>query len=270
MKVWHVIAAPIFLLASGSACANPFNFDQGNGRIVFNGYYTASPKQFNDKGNVVNGADYSQYNAYAVTEYGLTDRLNILVTPSFRSVEVEGSGNNSTGLGYTDLGARYEVAKGDHWVFDVQGLVRIPGTGRDVGVAQIGNKDTQYDMRALAGYTFGKSFVALEGSYRLRSGRPPNEVHADVTLGTRPTDKLLLLASVYNTFSDGKGSARPIDNGDGTSFSYDYKYRYHDAFLSAVYSLNSRVAVQVGGTGTIGGRNALRQRGGLIGLWYTF
>ena len=112
--------------------------------------------------------------------------------------------------------------------------------------------------------------MTLETSYRLRSGRPPNELHADVTFGTRPTPRLLLLASVLTTVSDGPGSDRPINSGNGSTFTYDYKYRFHDAYLSAVYTLTPRLAVQVGATGTIAGRNALRQRGGLLGFWYTF
>lgn len=253
-----------------NAFANPFNMDEGDGRVILTGFYTASPKQFDNHGHVIAAPDYNQYNVYAVGEYGLTDKLNLLLTPSFRSIDIQGKDNNSTGLGYTDVGARYQLAKGNHWVFDLQAEVRIPGTGRAVGVAQIGNRDTQTDLRALGGYTFGKSFVTLEGSYRLRSGRPPSEYHVDVTFGTRPAPRLLLLASVANTVSDGRGSSRPIDSGDGSTFSYDYKYRYHDAFVSAVYSLTSHLAVQAGATATIAGRNALRQRGPLIGLWYSF
>lgn len=270
MKFRPIVAFALVCAPLTSGHANPFNFQQGTGRVILNGFYTASPKQFDNHGNVYNAPNYSQYNVYAVGEYGLTDKLNLLATPSFRAITVDGDDNNSVGLGYTDLGARYEVAKGSNWVFDLQGLVRIPGTGRSVGVAQIGNNDTQYDLRALGGYTFGKSFVTLETSYRLRSGRPPNEFHADVTFGTHPTPKLLLLASVYSTVSDGKGSDRPLDNGDGTTFSYNYKYRYYDAFASAVYSITPRFAVQAGATATIGGRNALRQRGPQIGFWYNF
>ena len=270
MKARYAVVALALTVPSLGVQANPFNFDQGDGRVIVSGFYTASPKQFDNNGHVYNASNYSQFNVYALGEYGLTDKLNLIITPSFRSVQIEGPGNNSTGLGYTDLGARYQIAKSSHWVFDLQGIVRLPGTGRSVGIAQIGNNDTQYDLRALGGYTFGQSFVTLEGSYRLRSGRPPNEVHADLTFGTRPTPKLLLLASVYNTISDGKGSDRPIVNVGGSTFSYDYKYRYHDALVSAVYSVTPRMAVQLGATATIAGRNALRQRGPVLGLWYKF
>lgn len=256
-------------LSAAAAQANPFNFDQGDGRIIVDAVYTTSPRQFDNHGHVYDAPNYTQTNVYVLGEYGLTDKLNLLATPSLRSVQVDGPNNDSTGLGYTELGARYQVAKGSHWAFDVQGLVRIPGTGRNFSVAQIGNNDTQYDLRALGGYTSGKSFVALEGSYRLRSG-PANEFHVDATIGTRAAPRLLLLAAIYNTVSDGRGSASPVSNGNGSTFNYQYSYRYHDVYVSAVYDLTRRVAVQVGATATVAGRNALRQRGPLIGLWYTF
>ena len=260
----------IFQLGATAACANPFNLPKGQGRIILNTIFTGSSKQFGADGHVVGAPDYDQANVYVSGEYGLTDKLNILFAPSFRAVSVEGPGNDSTGLGHTELGARYEVGKTSNFVFDLQGTVRLPGTGRSYGVAQIGNNDTQFDMRALTGYTFGKSFASLEAGYRFRSGRPPNEVHIDATIGTRPTPRLLLLASAYGTISDGSGSSAPLTNPDGTSFSYDYPYRYYDVSASAVYSVSSRVAVQLGFTGTVAGKNALRQRGPVVGLWYTF
>lgn len=249
-------------LAPSIAHANPFNFDQGDGRVILSGSYTESPEEFDDHGHVYKAPSYDQTNIYAIGEYGLTDSVNILVTPSFKSIDLPGPGNDSTGLGYTDLGARYQVAKGRNWVFSVQALARIPGTGRNYGIAQIGNNEAQYDLRALGGYTFGqsgKTFVTLEGSYRLSSGAQQNESHVDFTIGTRVTPRLLLLASVYNTFSDGRGTGL-----------YDYSYRYHDVYLTAVYNITNHVGLQLGATGTVAGRNALRQRGPVFGVWYTF
>lgn len=246
-------------LVTSAAHADPFTFAKGEGRIILNGTYTASPRQFNNDGHVDNAPDYDQINIYAIGEYGLTDKVTVLVAPSFRTIKLEGPNNDSSGLGYTDLGARYQVAKGSNWIFSLQGLVRIPGKSRDYEIAQIGNNGTQYDLRALSGYSFGKSFVTVEGSYRLRGGAAQNEAHADVTFGTRPTPRVLLLASVYNTFSDGRGAGL-----------YDYKFRYHDVYLSAVYDVTEHLSLQIGATGTIAGRNALRQRGPLAGLWYKF
>lgn len=265
-----ILASFLFMASATGAHANAFNLDQGDGRVIISSFFTASPKQFDDNGHVVNAPDYNQFNIYVNGEYGLTDKLNLIVSPSFRSIQIEGPDNDSVGLGYTDLGLRYQIAKGSNWVVGGQGLVRIPGTGRDVGIAQIGNQDAQFDLRGVAGLTFGQTFVNAEAGYRFRTGRPPNEIHADLTVGTHVTPKLMVLGSVQNTISDGRGSARPFSIGGGQTFNYNYAYRYHDVSLSAVYALSPRFSLQAGATATVAGRNALRQRGPFVGLWYRF
>ncbi|MFA5967649.1 MAG: hypothetical protein WC816_00135 [Sphingomonas sp.] len=265
-----VLACLVCAAGSTAAHANPFNLKAGDGRVIVTGVYTASPRQFDGEGRVQDALDYDQFNVYIQGEYGLTDKVNLIVAPSIRSVSVQGDSNDSTGLGHTELGVRYEVAKGSNWVFDLQGTVRLPGTGRSFGVAQIGNNDVQYEARALGGYTFGKSFVSLETSYRLRAGRPPSEFHVDASFGTHATSRLLLLASLYGTISDGKGSSEPLNYPDGTSFNYGYKYRYYDLSVSAVYSVTPRFGIQAGATATVAGKNALRQRGPFVGIWYNF
>ena len=127
----YCLAGLAMILSASAAHANPFNLDQGDGRVILDASYTASPQQFNDHGHVYNAQNYNQTNVYAVGEYGLTDKINLLFTPSFKSIDLQGPNNNSTGLGYTDVGARYQVAKGGNWVFAVQGIARISGTRCD-------------------------------------------------------------------------------------------------------------------------------------------
>ena len=88
-------------LITTNARANPFNMQQGEGRIIIDGIYPDRPNQYDDSGHIVHLQDYTQYDIYAVGEYGLTDKINILVTPSFRSVDVQNPSSHSTGLGYT-------------------------------------------------------------------------------------------------------------------------------------------------------------------------
>lgn len=67
------------------------------------------------------------------------------------------------------------------------------------------------------------------------------------------------LGSVYNTISDGGGRDIFADS-----------FRYHTALVSAVYDVSDRFSVQVGATATVAGKNALRERGPTLGLWYRF
>lgn len=250
-----VLAAPF---AATPALGQAFTQEKGHGRVITTVLTTRSDKGFNDRGNVTDIADYHMTDIFFAAEYGVTDDLTLLATPSLRDVTVRG-GDDSRGLGYTDLGARYRFAHGGNFVVSAQALARIPGTRRRDVQAQVGSTDAEYDLRVQGGYTFGKgSFAILEGGYRWRAGDPPNAVNIDATLGIRAAPRLLLLASSFNAISDGAG--RGIFR----------RYRFHNLFLSGAYDVSRHITLQLGATGTVAGRNALRERGGIAGLWFRF
>jgi protein XagA len=240
------------------AAAQAFTQAEGKGRVISSVIYSRSTRGFDDDGHVRDIPDYEKLEVYLLGEYGVTDALTLLATPSFRDVQVRGE-EDSTGLGFTDFGARYRVAAGGRFTLAVQGLVRIPGQTRRDRLAQVGQTDMEYDLRAQGAVTFkGGHFAIVEGGYRWSSGDPPDQVNIDATLGVRATPRLLLLASTYNSLSDGAGRDifRP--------------YRYHNAYFSAAYDLSPAVTLQVGALGTMAGRNALRERGAFGGVWFRF
>lgn len=246
------------LFGATTAKADTFLRPEGQGRVIVNAVFTDSPRGFDDSGDVIDIGDYDQDQAYVTAEYGLTEDLTIILAPSYRKVSVE-NGDDTSGLGYTEVGARYRLAEGTNWLVSAQALVRIPGKGRSDRIAQLGNTSTDIDGRVGAAYFDGPWFASAEGGYRLRSGDLPNEFHADLSTGVNASDQLLLLATLANT----------ISNGSGEGF-FDQEYRYSDAYLSAVYQVTDRVSLQAGYTATLYGRNALRQRGPLIGVWLEF
>ena len=244
--------------AAAPAHAQAFTQEKGHGRVITSAIYSHSDRGFNDDAHSINIPNYDQYEVYLIGEYGVTDDLTLLLTPSLRDVEVRGA-SDSHGLGYTDVGARYRVVRGDNYLLSFQGLVRIPGMKRRDILAQVGQTDAEYEARAQGAVTFGRgSFVNVEGAYRLRAGDPPNDFHLDATLGIRAAPRLLLLANSFNTISDGDG--RGVFR----------RYRYHNAYLSGAYDVSDRVTLQLGGLGTVAGRNALRERGLFAGVWLRF
>ncbi|WP_457806251.1 hypothetical protein, partial [Stenotrophomonas maltophilia] len=124
-------------------------------------------------------------------------------------VGIEESSDDTSGFGYTELGARYRIASNTNWVFSAQATARIPGARRRDVLAQVGSTDAEYDVRGLVGrnFTVGglNGFAELQGGYRFRDGNPPNEIRADATVGLRPAKRLLVYAQVFNVFSDGNG-----------------------------------------------------------------
>lgn len=242
----------------GLAQASAFPQPAGQGRVIVSAIFSNSDKAFDADGNVVDIADYRKTEIYLNGEYGLTDDLTLILTPSFRDIDIEG-GPDTNGLNFIEAGARYRIASSGSTNFSLQGTVRIPGEQSRDFFAQTGRMGTEIDLRGTLGTSFGQGgFFEAEAGYRFRTDDPPNEFHADFALGVRPAPKFLLLANSFNTFSDGSGRG---------VFTH---YRYHNLFLSGVYDVSDHVSLQLGGMGTLGGENALRERGLLAGLWFRF
>ena len=255
-----LIAAPVSLAAQTVQPA-PADQDKRDGQAIVTVYYSQSNQGFDNNGNVVDINDYDKFEVYLLAEYAVTDDLTVIFNPSFRDVSVEG-GDNSTGLGYTAIGARHDVLEDKHGWVALEGTVRIPGIERADNLAQVGSADMEYDarVRGFRNIKLGDvpGFVDAQGGYRLRDGDPPNEFHADLTLGIRPTPDWLFMAQSFATISDGSGQG---------VFS---SYRYHNVQLSAVKTVSPGVSLQFGLVGTVSGRNALRERGAFGGVWVDF
>jgi len=247
-------------LMPAAALADGWTMPAGQGRTIVTALYSHAGDSFDSHGDACNANDYDQYNVYFSTEYGLTNSLSLLATPSLRRVTVQ-NGKDSFGLGYTELGARYKVAGGGDWVVSVRSTVFVPGKRRDDIPAQIGSTDVQEDTRVEVGKSFKilgiEGYSIAEGGYRFRSRGEPNEFHADLQVGLHLTRRLMAQVNSYNTVSDGAGSRYP-------------SYRYSTVYAGGVYDLTDHVAVQLGGIATVTGRNALRERGVYTGLWIKF
>jgi hypothetical protein len=100
--------------------------------------------------------------------------------------------------------------------------------------------------------------VDAQAAYRLRFGDPADEIRADVTFGTRPHPRLLLLAQSFNVVST--GTAEGVFE-DGRSSKLQ---------ASGVWSLGEAWSLQVGGTATVAGQGALRERSVFAAVWHRF
>ncbi|MCW2307716.1 hypothetical protein [Rhodobium gokarnense] len=249
------------VVPASEARAGAWTHEKGSGQVIGTFMYSNSTRGFDDHGNVVDIEDYTKAEASLLMEYGLTSDLTLMLTPSFRHASI-GDISSSSRPGYTEFGARYRVFQKEGTVVSLQGLTRIPGTRRNDILANVGNTDTEYELRGMIGHGFKigekEAFVDGQAGYRLRTGDPADELRLDGTLGFRPRPDLLLLGQTFNTISvsDPEGIFR--------------RTREHKLQLSAVYDINDSVSLQVGGLGTVYGRNALRERGVFSAVWLRF
>lgn len=248
------------LLAS-PAQAGPWTMPKGDGRVIVTTIYSHAGQSFDSDGDSADAPDYDQLMAFFATEYGATDDITLIATPSLRRIEVE-NGSTSFGLENVELGARWRLFHDDRLVLSAQASAFIPGNDRRTRIAQIGSQDAEYDARLQAGYGFsaGKlsGFSSIEGGYRLQSGDAPDEFHVDATIGVHAAKRLMLIGNLFNTWSNGAGR-----NGYSS-------YRYSNLYVGGVYEVAGGLSFQFGALGTVTGRNALRERGVYSGLWVKF
>lgn len=246
----------------GPVLAAAWTMPAGHGQVIATTIVTTSPRGFDADGQVSSIATYDKAELYVLAEYGLTDRLTLAATPSLSHVSVGGQPLAGNGLGFTELALRWRATGSNKAPLSLQGSVRIPGQSRSSALSQIAAQGTEVDLRALYGRTLKlgsvPGYANIEAAYRWRGGAPANEVHIDATLGLRPAARLTLLAQSFNTLSSGQGAP-----GYGKS-------RFANVGASAIYDLSRSVGLQLGVTGTLAGRNALRERGVAAAIWFHF
>ena len=195
-------------------------------------------------------------------EYGATDSLTLIARPSLDDVSV-GSPDPGRyrGIGGGAAGAQWQALVFGPAVLAVQGTFSLPGSTSRTNAALVGDTAREGDFRVLAGASLPlpfRPFLDLQGSYRVRSDGAAAQWHRDATVGFYPVDRLLVLLQSFTTVPTGPGDARNPSS------------RYTRVEATGVYALTPSWAVQFGGSTTAGGRNALRERGFIAGVWHYF
>ena len=248
---------------SPAALAGAWTLDAGAGQVLVGGTLSTSDLVFNPARQMQDAPRYNKFESQALLEYGVTEHFTAIVGPGLQDIHIEAPVNaERAGLGYTDLGGRYQLLQADSWVVSGQVLLRLPGTTENANPAAIGYTDVQTDVRALLGHSFVlgsmPAFIDLEAAQRFCTAGAPDEFHADLTFGVRPAPRWLLLVQSFNVLSEGSGT-----------WGYS-SYDYEKAQLSVVYAVSAALSLQVGGFSTYAGRNALQENGLVLGAWYKF
>ncbi|MCW2285500.1 hypothetical protein M2323_003357 [Rhodoblastus acidophilus] len=262
-KVFAPVCACALCLAAAPALAGAWTPEAGHGEVIVTTLFDQSNAGFNQVGQFTPTPKYRSLQASIYLDYGLADWLAATVKPSVQSSTLGAPDNQTfTGLGNSEIGVRGRVWRNDVSVISVQAQAQIPGTGGAANASLSGSQNVDFDFRFLGGKNFSigalPAFVDVALGYRFRGGPPPNEVHADVSLGVYARPDLMVLAQSFNVVS-----------GPSSSPSYP-RWAQSKAQLSLVYALNENWRVQFGGFATLAGVNAYREYGALIGLWRRF
>ena len=253
--------AALMALAAAEAYAGAWTEPAGQGQMIaslFGWQGNGAPW-----GGSASGQRETKTEAQVYLDYGAYDRLTLFGQLGGESYRLSAPGADAyNGLDYTTLGARYQAFKSDPFVVSLEASALIPGAREASRPAQMGDTGAGADVRALAGYSFAvgglPAFLDAEFGYRFRTLGPPSEWHGDLTLGLKPTARLMLLAQSFNTLSDGSGAPGfPA-------------WEQSLMQISAVYALDDVWSLQAGAFASLATRNTNSERGLTVAVWRKF
>ena len=209
------------------------------------------------------GVKQSRGDAQAYVEYGVTDELTIFgQTGLERYVLSRPDENAYTGLDYSDLGMRAKLWSSGAWVFSGEATLFLPGAYNSAAPAQAGDTGGAGEARLLAGnsFTVGSipAFFDAELAWRLRTTGPPDEWHADLTVGLKPAPGVMLMIQDFTTVSDASADREfPA-------------WRTSVIEASLVLPLDDRWSVQIGVFTSVRAVKTNTERGAALAVWRTF
>lgn len=244
------------------AFAGAWLMPPGHGQIIAGAAFSDTTRAFDAQGRIIPVPSYRKFELGTYMEYGVSDRLTLVVSPSYVRVHAPPPAQSYNGLGETEIAARFGLYRDFPTVVSMQAGFRTPGASiaDSTGPVDV-RRAFAVDIRAMIGRactiaTF-PSYIDVQLGYRYYAQNQPGEWRLDLTLGTRFAPRLLALFQSFSTFSTAAGGGY-------------VRYSWHKVAASAVYDLSPEWSVQGGGFFTVTGSNAGRELGPFGTIWYRF
>ncbi len=258
------LAAFLICIVARDGLAGAFMSPEGQGQIITGVGYIAASRTFDKSGRSVPAPSFRKAEIGAYLEYGLTNWLTLVAAPTIATIHAGGADNAYSGSDSSALGARLMLLGTETGIVAIQALVQPPVGPRRAFATEAalgGPNASATDLRIQFGKAFDigswPSFVDIEPGARLRGGGWPNEARLDLAFGLRPVASSLILLQSFISLAPRGGQTMPSS-------------RYAKLQLSLVHDISRAWSLQFGGVGTIAGRNATREFGPLVAVWYRF
>src|ERR1700724_3138656 len=204
---------------------------------------------------------YKKFELGTYIEYGLTNWLTLVASPSYDRIENPPPGQSYNGLGESEIAARVGLYRTDTSILSFQAGLRSPGGSFADSLGPFGvRRAASLDVRGLAGrnvFVAGREgFVEAQAGYRFYAAGQPGEWRIDLTMGLRPWPRLLMMLQSYTSIVNGSLRFGHVS--------------WTKLQPSLVYDIAPNWSVQIGGFLTVAGINAGRELGPTVGVWYRF
>lgn len=255
------LAAPL------PAAAGAWTQRKGDGQAIVTARTYSTGTRFDDNGRKRSQRRYSAQNINPYLEYGLTDRLTL--GANLLATRADDGTNARIALSDSEFFARARLWQEENWVVSLQPTLTLPGpqSGTKRRPA-IGSKSGAAGAQLLAGYGFpllgGQHFSEAGIGYRHRMGNPGDQLTASATLGFALTPDLTLMPQLFQTVRLKAPAAASFTESPRDDYTLTVLQ------LSALYRLDEKNALQLGGFAHVAGENAGAGRGLLLSAWRNF
>lgn len=254
----------VLLAGAPAARAGAYTLSDGEAKVFVSGLASAGDHYYDRKGRLKARARLKKQDLQIFGEYGATGALTLFAATALERISVGGADRSRrSGVGRSEFGARLKLAESNGWIVSVQSSAVVAGAGKSQKLAVVGETDDQVDMRALVARSFTAferpAFVDVQAGYRTRSGAPADELRLDATLGIRAWPRSLVLLQSFN-----------IVGRERWTGPFPLKQRIHKVQAGLLYDLSDAVQLYAAAFATPEARDALDERGVIVGVGYRF
>lgn len=254
----------IALLLPLDAYAAAWTQPRGTWQIITGAIFSDATRSFDSSGDATYPQRFQRLLLTSDSEYGLTNRLTLLVRTETANAHVRSGTSAPTNAldNAVEVGARYRVMRPHLLARD--DVLSVEVSGRKAGAfnfaysanATAGGEDAGIRLLYGSGFRLAHhyAFIDLEAGERWLSHPRPSQTALDLTAGLWLAPRWMMMLQSFNLVS---GPARAP---------YVY-YRTHKLEASAVWRMTRRLSLQGGVFFSPAGQNALDERGLCLSLW---
>ncbi|WP_421792099.1 hypothetical protein [Hyphobacterium sp.] len=211
-------------------------------------------------GETIPGLSFSKFETSIYAEYGLSDRLTLILQLASQRVSQDNNGITDTaeGLSASRAGLQARLWQSGRIVVSAQLAAVIPGGGENIADRPLGDGANGAEARLLIGRSLGTNgFADLQAGYTWRAEGYPEEYRLDATLGWRWAERYQLLAQSFYT------------QGEADRQRSHRAFRQHKLQVSAGRAIGNGT-LMFGAFTTIDGRNSIDESGVIVSWWRRF
>lgn len=257
------IAAAGLLTCAGTEAAfgGAWLLPQGEGQVIVATFFSNSTRAFDAQGHLIPVPSYQKFELGTYIEYGLTNWLTLVASPSYDRIKNPPPGQSYNGVGESEVAARVGLYRSDASVVSFQAGLRSPGGSfaDSLGPFEV-RRAASLDVRGLVGRNVVvatmEGFVEAQAGYRFYAAGQPGEWRIDLTMGLRPWPQFLMLLQSFTSIVNGSLQFGHVS--------------WTKLQPSLVYDIAPNWSLQIGGFITVAGVNAGRELGPTAGVWYRF